>query len=188
MRHNVLPGLLISCIAAYALTVLLLRRSILTEKVARRGHHIIGEYSSATMLVTDLCDGIAKNDPILTRRQGLPIVDNGGNPVAIITRGDVLKAIETEQDGLTVFDAGSRYVVVAYPDEVLSEAVARMLKNDIGRLPVVDFQNPKKLVGFLSRSCVMAARLNRHHEENLRETGWLRRIGSNELPHGHNSA
>ena len=42
---NLLPALLVSCIAAHALTVLLLRRSILTEKVARRGYHVSREYS-----------------------------------------------------------------------------------------------------------------------------------------------
>src|SRR3954466_10532276 len=42
---NLLPGILLGTIAAHALTVLLLRRSILTEKVARRGFHITREYS-----------------------------------------------------------------------------------------------------------------------------------------------
>jgi H+/Cl- antiporter ClcA len=42
---NLLPALLVGCIAAHGVTVLLLRRSILTEKVARRGFHIMREYS-----------------------------------------------------------------------------------------------------------------------------------------------
>jgi CIC family chloride channel protein len=42
---NLLPGLLVGCIAAHGVTVLLLRRSILTEKVARRGFHVMREYS-----------------------------------------------------------------------------------------------------------------------------------------------
>ena len=41
---NLLPGLLVGCIAAHGVTVLLLRRSILTEKVARRGYHVMREY------------------------------------------------------------------------------------------------------------------------------------------------
>ena len=43
-RSRALLPLLVACIAAHAVTVLLLRRSILTEKVARRGHHVIREY------------------------------------------------------------------------------------------------------------------------------------------------
>jgi CBS domain-containing protein len=46
LTHDIglLPGLLIACTAAHAVTVLMMRRSILTEKVARRGHHVLREY------------------------------------------------------------------------------------------------------------------------------------------------
>src|SRR5690349_4622375 len=109
---DVLPALLISCIAAHAVTVLLLRRSILTEKVARRGFHITREYSvdplaalrvgevmdrhpptiPATMKVTDLSDRIARHDPVLIARQGTLIVDGERNLAGIITRGDLARA------------------------------------------------------------------------------------------------
>jgi CBS domain-containing protein len=46
-----------------------------------------------------------------------------------------------------------------------------MLKNNIGRLPVVDRENPRKVVGYLGRSNVMAARLKGLEEEELREGG-----------------
>ena len=42
---NVLAGLFVACVAAHAVTVLLMRRSILTEKVARRGYHLTREYA-----------------------------------------------------------------------------------------------------------------------------------------------
>ena len=42
---NLFPALLIGSVAALGVTVLLMRRSILTEKLARRGHHITREYS-----------------------------------------------------------------------------------------------------------------------------------------------
>src|SRR6185437_13619960 len=95
---NLLPGLLVACIAAHALTVLALRRSILTEKVARRGFHINREYVvdplmglrvseamdreapaiPAGMKVSDFSDRIANRDPRLSRRQGTIIVDDAG--------------------------------------------------------------------------------------------------------------
>src|SRR4029078_13133553 len=132
---NLLPGLLVGCIAAHALTVLLLRRSILTEKVARRGYHITREYSvdpltalrveevmdtdvptvPATMKVSELSDHIARHDPRLTRRQGIPILDDQQQLVGIITRGDVLRALEQGvNDDATVLDAGSSNLVVTY--------------------------------------------------------------------------
>src|SRR5437762_2076660 len=41
---NLLPAMLVACVAADAVTVLLMKRSILTEKMARRGHHVMREY------------------------------------------------------------------------------------------------------------------------------------------------
>ena len=186
------PALLVGCVAAYAVTVLLLRRSILTEKVARRGFHITREYSvdplavlrvgevmdkeppvvPASMKVTELSDRIAHRDPQLSRRQGIAVVDDEGQLVGIITRGDVLRAIEQGADGnTTVIDAGSRQLVVTYPDELLGEAVTKMLRNDIGRLPVVSRDDPRRLLGYLGRASVMAARLRRLEEEHVREHG-----------------
>jgi len=49
--------------------------------------------------------------------------------------------------------------------------VRRMLENDIGRLPIVEREDPKKLVGYLGRSGVMAARVRTFEEEHVRERG-----------------
>jgi CBS domain-containing protein len=192
---NVLPALLVSCIAAHALTVLMLRRSILTEKVARRGFHITREYSvdplavlrvgevmdknvptiPASMKVTELSDRLAHRDPQLTRRQGTPIVDEEGRLVGIITRGDVVRALEqSDSANITVFEAGSRNLIVTYPDEILHDAVSKMVRNDIGRLPVVSRDNHRQLLGYLGRASVMTARLRRLEEEHVREPGWIR--------------
>jgi len=193
--YSLLPALLVGCVASYAVTVLMLRRSILTEKVARRGYHITREYSidplavlrvedvmdrdvptiHATMKVKELSDKIAHHDPRLTRRQGLPIVDETGKLVGIITRGDVLQALEQgmKDDNTTVLDAGSRSLVVTYPDELLHDAVTKMLRNNIGRLPVVSRKDARQLIGYLGRSSVMAARLRRLEEEHVREQGLI---------------
>jgi len=189
---NLLPALLVTCVAAQAVTVLMLRRSILTEKVARRGHHLVREYSvdpfqihrveevmdrdvptiPASMTVEELSHRIANRHDPLTRRQGTPIVDAQGKLVGIITRSDLMQAAEKSDLGpLTVLEAGTADPIVAYPDELMSEAVERMLRHDIGRLPVVSREDPKHLVGYLGRSGVMAARVRLYEEENLRERG-----------------
>lgn len=191
---NLLPGLLVGCIAAHAVTVLALRRSILTEKVARRGFHINREYVvdplmglrvseamdqeapviPASMKVVDLSDRLARRDPKLSRRQGTLIVDDEGWLKGIITRGDVLRAIEQFDDpNLTVLQAGSGNLIVTYPDEILYEAIEKMVRNDIGRLPVVSRDNPRRVLGYLGRAAVMTARLHRMKEEHEREPGWL---------------
>ena len=58
-------------------------------------------------------------------------------------------------------------------DELLEEATAKMIANDIGRLPVVDPENPSRLVGLLGRAGVMAAWLYSTREEQMRDSGWL---------------
>lgn len=193
---NLLPALLVACIAAHALTVLWLRRSILTEKVARRGFHVTREYSvdplavlrvgevmdrnpptvPALMKVSELSDLIANGDPDLSHRQGTLIADEDGNLAGIITRGDLVRALEKSPDGCTVVEAGSQNLIVAFPDEILHEAVTRMVRHDIGRLPVVRRDNPRKLMGYLGRASIMTARLRRHEEEHHREAGWLQAL------------
>jgi CIC family chloride channel protein len=71
-------------------------------------------------------------------------------------------------------DASSRNVVVTYPDETLHEASEKMLRYNIGRLPVVERADNRKIVGYLGRPQVMAARLRRLDEEQVREPGWFK--------------
>ena len=191
---NLLPALLVSCIASEIVTVLLLRRSILTENVARHGHHILREYSvdplqlirvgdvmdttvpaiPADMSVDELVKKIATSDPSVTRHQALPIIGSSGKLVGIITRGDLFRALnESPRKILTVADVGTKNIIVAFPDELVYDAVARMLKNDIGRLLVVPRDNPRQLIGYLGRPNVLRARSTRHEEEVVREPGWL---------------
>ena len=190
---NLFPALLIGSVAAMGVTVLLMRRSILTEKLARRGHHITREYSidpfelarvrdvmdknmptiPATMKLSELSDRIAAGDTNLNRRQGTLIV-NGQNELAgIITRGDIVRALRlNEPENMTVAEAGSTNLTVAFPDEPLHTALTKMLDQDIGRLPVVERNNSKKIVGYLGRASILSARMKIHEEENIRQKGW----------------
>ncbi len=190
---NALPALLIGSIAALGVTVLLMRRSILTEKMARRGHHITREYSidpfelmrvgevmdsdpptiSEDTTVAELSDRIAQGDPKLTRRQGTIILDQNQRLAGIITRGDLLRAMQPDGAETPVVGAGKTELIVTYPNEQIRDAIAKMLTNNVGRLPVVNPEDPQQLLGYLGRSCVMSARLKHHEEEHRREPGWL---------------
>ncbi len=189
---HALPALLIGCVAALGVTVLLLRRSILTEKLARRGQHISREYSvdlfelmrvqdvmekeaptiSETMSVAELSKRLAEGDAILSRRQALLVKDSSDRLVGIITRGDILQALH-ENPQMSVAEAGSKDLVVTYPDDRLHDAIAVMLKNNIGRLPVVQRDDERKVVGYLGRADILRARLRSHEEEEVRERGPL---------------
>ena len=185
--------LLVATVISHAFTVLVMKRSILTEKVARRGYHVSREYTvdplevwrvgeimdknpptiPSNMTVAELSDRLASGDPQLMQRQGTPIVDLEGRLAGIITRGDLVRALGTPGEQVpTVLEAGSRNLVVAFPDEPLRVAVARMLQHDIGRLPVVSREDPQRLIGYIGRSGIIKARLRGIEEESVRETSW----------------
>jgi CIC family chloride channel protein len=128
----------------------------------------------ASMSVSEISDRIARNEPAVSRHQGMVILDEEGKLAGVITRGDLLRALGDDPTGsLTVLEAGNRKVVVTYPDEVLHEASAKMLRHNIGRLPVVERIDNRRVVGYIGRPGVMAARLRRLDEEGVREQGWI---------------
>jgi len=195
--NSVLPLMLVSVIADGIAMWLMPRASIMTEKLARRGLHIHQEYEAdvlqqvrvsetmdqdipklpVTMKVSELSDLIARRDPSVIRHQGMLVLTSDGKLAGVITRGDVMRALDADPSGAaSVLDAGSRDVVVTYPDEMLHDASAKMLRSNIGRLPVVDRKDTRKVVGYLGRPGIMAARLRRLDEEHVREPGWIKRF------------
>ena len=100
------------------------------------------------------------------------MVDDQGSLAGIITRGDVMRSIhEGDAPTRTVLDAASTEVEVGYPEETLEVAIRKMLRRDIGRLPIVEGHGSGKVVGYLGRADILAARRRSHEEEDLREKG-----------------
>ena len=129
--------------------------------------------------IADLAQRIAQHDPQVTSHYGLLVVDTAGKLEGIITRGDIVRAMGQDPTGeMAVIAAATKNPVVAYPDEVLYDAAAKMLRQGVGRLPVVSREDPRQPVGYLGRSQIMAARLRRLEEEHVREPGWLGRLSS----------
>jgi CIC family chloride channel protein len=194
--NSVLPLMLVSVIADGIAMLLMPNSSIMTEKLARRGLRVHQDYETDVLSQTKVADTmeqelpsipadttvgalaqrIAQHDPAVARHEALLILDDAGKLAGIITRGDLLRAFDKDSSGtMTVQEAGSARLVVTHPDELVSEAAAKMLRNDVGRLPVVDRADHRKVVGYLGRSGVMAARLVRLHDEHVREPGWFQR-------------
>jgi CIC family chloride channel protein len=196
--NSVLPLMLVSVIADGISMLLMPRASIMTEKLARRGLRIHQEYEadvlhsttvsetmdhtvptiSADTSISELADRIGRGDPEVSRHQGLVILDSEDKLVGIVTRGDVLRAIE-QDPSMSVLEAGSRNVVVTFPDEALHDASEKMLRYNIGRLPVVDRADQRRVVGYLGRPGILAARLRKFEEEYVREPGWFRGFRKN---------
>ncbi len=194
--NSVLPLMLVSVIADGIAMLLMPRASIMTEKLARRGLHIHQEYEAdalrqvmvsetmekdvpkvpADMKVGELADRIARRDPEVCQHQGLLILDKDDRLAGVITRGDVMRALDKDSSGsASVLEAGTQDVVVTYPNELLHDASAKMLRNGVGRLPVVAPDDPKRVLGYLGRPGIMAARLRGLEDEHVREPGWIKR-------------
>jgi chloride channel protein, CIC family len=195
--NSVLPLMLVTVIADGVAILLMPNASIMTEKLIRRGLRIHQDYEAdvlqqmmvsetmdpeaptvpAETPVRELAERIARHEPEASRHQGMLLLDAESKLAGIITRGDILRALDEDPSGgVSLLDAGSRKVIVTYPDETLHEAAAKMLRNNIGRLPVVDRKDPRHVVGYLGRPGIMAARLRRLDEEHVREPGWVRKF------------
>jgi CIC family chloride channel protein len=204
--YNAILPLMLACVIADGIAMAFTRNSIMTEKLARRGLRVPQEYEAdvlqqvnvrdvmdpcpptvpASMSALDLAKKIAQG--VIAADTVIPIVDEKGALAGVISRGDLLRATELEQDGLaTVLDAGSNAAVVTYPDELLHDAVVKMLRENVSGLPVVEGEGSRALVGYVGREAVLEARAYRMHQEHVREPGWWRvprampRAGSNTL-------
>ncbi len=189
---NLLLPLLIACVTAHAFTVLALRRSILTEKVARRGHHVAREYAvdpfeminvgrvmttqvmtiPATMPLGEVRRQFFSPQTGEHKHQGYPVVDAAGRLVGVVTRSDLanlsLPDGEDENES-TLEDVIGRKLVVAFPDEPLRVVTNRMIVANVGRVPVVSEEHPDRLIGIITRSDLLKARQRMLDEEERRE-------------------
>jgi chloride channel protein, CIC family len=183
--HVLLP-LIAACATAHAVTVLLMRRSILTEKVARRGHHLAREYRVdpfalirvREIMVTDVqtvpdtmtLQQVAAflTDPA-TRHPSFPVVDAEHRVLGVVDLPGVLawrRAGKPRQAALRDLLADHR-PEVAYPDEYLEGLIDRMMQANEAHLPVVD-RGTQRLVGYLSWRDLMMVRLRIKQEETQR--------------------
>ena len=186
--------LMLVTVIADAIAVRYAKNSIMTEKLARRGLRIAQDYEAdvlqqvlvrdtmsesfdtvpATMRLLELAERIGRHDPSVTKHRALFIVDENRALAGIVTYGDMVRSLgQPRSEEMTVLEAGTRSLVVTYPDEVLYDATARMLRANIGRMPVVKREDPTRSVGYLGRSEIMMARMRRLDEEHVRENGWL---------------
>ena len=171
-----LGPLLVATSASYALTVLLLKRSILTEKIARRGRHVVREYSidpfelmrvndvmvrevdtlPATMTVSAAVSFFSGNE---RRHKSYPLIGAKGEVVGLVGRSDVLRWRAESSDGTaTLFDCASdRSLTLGYPDEPVSYLADRMVLADVGRVPIVE-RASGRLVGLVARKDLLHIR------------------------------
>jgi len=191
---HVMPALLAACAASFATTVLIMRRSILTERLARRGQHLTYEYAVdpfAVMRVTEIMstpadslpasmtigDAITffETDAETARHKSYPIVDRAGCLLGIVSRADVLRWTREGWESIdTLGDhSHSADIVVGFADEIVAQLADRMAAADIGRAPIVD-RASGKLVGLVARRDLL--RVRTHAAAQERKPGRASRV------------
>ncbi|MGD0835819.1 MAG: chloride channel protein [Polyangia bacterium] len=186
--HGMLLPLLVASSVAHGLSVLTMKRSILTEKVARRGYHMTREYCVDPLevaFVRDVMDTCVIGIPaafstdeaatFLNQEDGgrnrlYPIVEPDGQLAGVVTRWRLkhwVKETGTSEGVHTVRQIATLTPVTAHPDEPLHIAVHRMSETGRTRLPVVSRDNHRRVLGMISLAHTLEAK-RRHVEEEWR--------------------
>ncbi|RYD24220.1 MAG: chloride channel protein [Verrucomicrobiaceae bacterium] len=172
--------LLVGCAVAVLVSKVCMHESMMTEKLARSGVKVPMDYEpdllhglsvSEAMLpnpktvppdmtVSALASKISGNDPVWGSVRLFPIVNDAVELLGIISRADVLAAVNEAPES-TVLEAGVSSPVTVHPQTTLSDAADRMILHSVGRLPVVDEAEPPRLCGLLTRRGVLQARQHR---------------------------
>ncbi len=181
---SALPETIAAAAAAYAISVLIMKRSILTEKIARRGRHILREYSVdalefmlAGQLMTRNPNTLPTSMPLPdvlrffaeeAEHRSYPVVDERGRLVGLVSRTDALRwqvAKKTEGElGDLLSDPST---LTAYPDTPCGAVADMMVDSGSGRVPIVDPQS-RRVVGIISRQDLLKVRSTQKRGETVR--------------------
>lgn len=185
---QMLLPVLVSSISAYAFTVIFMKRSILTEKIARRGHDIFREYGVdplerlkvkdamtsqpktifAEASVAEMTDEINRN-----RHNAYPVVKataRGRKLLGLIAVSDLEKISALEDvSRLSAQDLIQKAPITTFPEESCRIAADKMAGHSVGRLLVVSASDPDELLGIITRSDLLKARHLHFFEETKME-------------------
>jgi CIC family chloride channel protein len=188
--YNDMLPLVVASISAYLLSALLLKRSVLTEKIARRGLHLTREYSTdplenffarevmsadpVTLGAGDLLD-----DALHTRAGAAhaarchpslyPVLGAGGAMVGVLSHRALLAAGAGAPASVTVGQLAQPPRTLIHPDHTLREVANAFAADGTTRAPVVDRNDPTRLLGLVTLTQLLHARSHDQHEDQHRQ-------------------
>lgn len=184
---SLLP-LLCTCVIAHLVSSRILKRSILTEKVARRGFHVMREYVVEPLealfvreaMLTDVLTTISdqpveellaeiRTEPRFHHQHLYPVLADDEVLVGAIGFSDLLEVVANGLSDVGVGELALSSLVLAHPDETLRHAGDRMAEHWLGALPVVARDDPTRLLGMLTEFDLLKARQRQLIEERHRE-------------------
>jgi CBS domain-containing protein len=203
-RFDAILPLIVAAVSAFAVSVLLLKRSVLTEKIARRGYHLTREYDVdpleilfvSEVMTDDVLEfghdltvaealsaiGVPDDDGAGWRQRLYPVVGPDGGLRGVVTRRDLFSA-NTEGDGTTRLAELIRdNAVLTHEDQTLRHAAALMAEAEVSRIPVVDRADETRVVGIVTLSQLLAGRQRDQIEARERERHLRIRLAVPTLP------
>ncbi len=176
--------LLAGCTIAYLVSALLMRHSIMTEKIARRGGRVVSDYAAdlfeqvlvadiaaapvVTLNASDTCETVREWITKLTpgsEHHGFPVVDAEDRIVGVVTRRDLFEPSATG----TVRGVIKRPPAIVFANSSLREAIEHLISEGVGRLPVVSRNDPRRVVGIVTRGDLVAVNARRIDAERRSE-------------------
>ncbi|HSS08878.1 MAG TPA: chloride channel protein [Acidimicrobiales bacterium] len=180
--YNAILPLMLATVIATLVAHTMMRDSIMTEKLTRRGLRVPADYHADIMRTTLVAEVMTTDvetvhvstslGQVAKRFQAnghgaYPVVDDDGRCVGIIARGDLLRDGSWTEDS-PVGDAASRDVVSVTSIDPVIDALEKMLEEQIEHLPVID---GPRLVGICTRTDILRARRTQWGHEQV-EPGW----------------
>jgi H+/Cl- antiporter ClcA/CBS domain-containing protein len=174
-HFDALPATVAAAAGAYGTSVLLMRRSILTEKIARRGRHVLQEYTvdpldfmQAGQLMTASPETLPGSMPIsaavtfFTERaahRSYPVIDGDGRLLGLVSRSDALRwKIDTGPGDMSLAEAISDPAQpFAFSHARIGDVADLMVATGIGRIPIID-EATGRVAGILSRHDLLKVR------------------------------
>jgi CIC family chloride channel protein len=193
--YNIILPLMLATVVSSMTSRLLTQETIYSLKLVRRGIHLeqgqdvdIMQGVTVEEVMTTTVDTVSLDMTLLdlstefseTHRHGFPVVDREGNLAGIVTIQDLERIFETDTIvGKTVADiATTEGLVMAYPHESMQTTLRRLGTRDIGRMPVVESEGSRKLVGVVHRKDIIGAynqsiikRSHKQHKADLLRQG-----------------
>ena len=168
--YKIIIPLIFACVVADVVSSIFYKDTIYTEKLSRRGIKI-PRGLEANMMKYQRIEEIMIKDVMLVREyetvesvrnkilksghHGFPIIDNYGNLIGIITGEDIINYNDEKLNVCHVDKVCERELIVTYPDETFDEAWEKMSSHDISHLPVVERNNPNKLLGMITKTDII---------------------------------
>jgi CBS domain-containing protein len=188
---NMLLPLLVACFLAHLFTVLTLKRSILTEKISRRGYHLSREYALDPLEILFVREVMRTNVVFLPADQTLeeahrlihsadnpkgqhlfPVLNSGNELAGVVTRNQLVQLYQktpARASSIRLNEIATKNAQVAFSDEPLRAVVNRMADSGFTRFPVLDPRGNGQIVGMVALNDLLRARTKNLEDERARE-------------------